>query len=236
MSLELRNVSIRTRRTLNPVSLHDINIRVTSRDRVALLCPRTGLDRLVNVIAGASPPDKGTVIRNSSLSWPIPSGAFLHKHQTFTGNARFVARLYEVDQSSFIAKVVDVARVADIAQERLDHCPKEAVARFSFALGICLPFDIYLLTAVKIGDKRDNERYAEMIADVGRSSGLLIAAASGKGLQGVCDQAYVFDRGRAHHYKDIEAAAEHIARIAKPTDSGDDDDWPAEDERVLDDF
>src|SRR5437764_1935796 len=82
MSIEFRNVSIRTRRTLNPVSLQDINIRLMPRDRVAFLSPRIGLDTLVNVITGAAPPDKGAVVRNSTLSWPIPSSAFLHKHQT----------------------------------------------------------------------------------------------------------------------------------------------------------
>src|SRR5205814_7959228 len=178
------------------------------------LCPRAGLSALLNVIAGAASPDTGRVIRHGSLSWPIPGGSFLHKHQSFIANARFIARLYEVDQASFIAKVVELARVEDISEERLGRCPKEAVGRFSFALGACLQFDTYLLTAVKIGDKRDTERYAGVIADLARNSGLLVAASAGKGLQDFCDEAYVFDRGRAHHYKDVEAATEHMARIA----------------------
>jgi capsular polysaccharide transport system ATP-binding protein len=236
MSIEFKNVSIRTRRTLTPVLLENLNIRLAKGDRVAFLSPSAALRALIGVISGAKAPDGGTVVRSDTISWPIPGSGFLHKHLNFIANARFVARLYGVDQAPYLAKVLDLARMVDLAEERIDHCPKDAVARFSFALGACLPFDMYLLTTTKIGDKRDSERYAELIADLGRDAGLLIATSSGKAIRDFCDQAYVFDRGRAHHYTDVEAAAEHMARIAKPNDGTDEEDLPAEDERILDDF
>jgi capsular polysaccharide transport system ATP-binding protein len=236
MSIEFKNVSIRTRRTLTPVLLENLNIRLAKGDHVAFLSPGAALRALIGVISGAKAPEGGTVVRNDTISWPIPGSGFLHKHLNFIANARFVARLYGVDQAPYLAKVLDLARIADLTEERIDHCPKDAVARFSFALGACLPFDMYLLTTTKIGDKRDSERYAELIADLGRDAGLLIATSSGKAIRDFCDQAYVFDRGRAHHYTDVEAAAEHMARIAKPNDGADEEDLPAEDERILDDF
>jgi capsular polysaccharide transport system ATP-binding protein len=236
MSIEFKNVSIRTRRTLTPVLLENLNIRLAKGDHVAFLSPSAALRALIGVISGAKAPDGGTVVRNDTISWPIPGSGFLHKHLNFIANARFVARLYGVDQAPYLAKVLDLARIVDLAEERIDHCPKDAVARFSFALGACLPFDMYLLTTTKIGNKRDSERYAELIADLGRDAGLLIATSSGKAIRDFCDQAYVFDRGRAHHYTDVEAAAEHMARIAKPNDGTDEEDLPAEDERILDDF
>jgi capsular polysaccharide transport system ATP-binding protein len=236
MSIEFKNVSIRTRRTLTPVLLENLNIRLAKGDRVAFLSPGAALRALIGVISGAKAPDGGTVVRNDTISWPIPGSGFLHKHLNFIANARFVARLYGVDQAPYLAKVLDLARIVDLAEERIDHCPKDAVARFSFALGACLPFDMYLLTTTKIGNKRDSERYAELIADLGRDAGLLIATSSGKAICDFCDQAYVFDRGRAHHYTDVEAAAEHMARIAKPNDGADEEDLHAEDERILDDF
>jgi capsular polysaccharide transport system ATP-binding protein len=236
MSIEFKNVSIRTRRTLTPVLLENLNIRLAKGDHVAFLSPGAALRALIGVISGAKAPEGGTVVRNDTISWPIPGSGFLHKHLNFIANARFVARLYGVDQAPYLAKVLDLARIVDLAEERIDHCPKDAVARFSFALGACLPFDMYLLTTTKIGNKRDSERYAELIADLGRDAGLLIATSSGKAIRDFCDQAYVFDRGRAHHYTDVEAAAEHMARIAKPNDGADEEDLPAEDERILDDF
>jgi capsular polysaccharide transport system ATP-binding protein len=130
MSIELRGVSIRTRRTLTPVLLENLNIRLAKGDRVAFLSPRSALSALIGVISGANAPDKGSVVRNDTISWPIPGNGFLHKHLNFIANARFVARLYGVDQAPYLAKVLDLARIVDLAEERIDHCPKEAVARF----------------------------------------------------------------------------------------------------------
>jgi len=216
--------------------LQDINIHIRFRDRVALLCPpKGGLPELIKVISGASAPDHGAVVRSSSLSWAIPGGTFFHKHLSFVGNARFIARLYEVHQASFISRVIEMARVGDLADERLSRCPKAAVSRFSFAVGACLPFDIYFLTSCNIGDKRDRERYAEMIGGLATKSGLLIATANPKGIQQFCDQAYVFDPAGVVHYDDVEAATEHYSRIAKPAEMIEEE-ATTEDDRVFDDF
>jgi capsular polysaccharide transport system ATP-binding protein len=205
--------------------LRDINLRIGPRDRVALLCPaKGGLTELVGVISGAKAPEQGKVIRNSSLSWPIPGSAFLHKHLSFVGNARFIARLYGVDQSSFISRVIDMARVSDLAEERLSRCPKAPLSRFSFALGACLPFDIYFLTSFSIGDKKDKPRYAEVIGELASGSGLLIATGNPKGIQQFCDQAYVFEQSGPVHYDDVEVAIEHFSRIAKPAEMVEDGD------------
>ena len=79
-------------------------------------------------------------LRETSISWPLPNSKFLHQHQTFVGNARFIARLYEMEQAPFISKVIEMAGIQDIADERVSYCPRKAVSSFAFALGACLPF------------------------------------------------------------------------------------------------
>lgn len=235
--IELRNVAVRKRKTINPVSLTDINIRIGERERVALLAPPNGtLDLLIAVICKANAPETGRVIRTSRLSWPIPSATFLHKHQTFVGNARFVARLYGVHQSSFIDQVLNVAKVNDLAETRLNHCPKRAVSRFAFALGACLPFDIYLLTSTSIGEKEERADYAEMIAEMGKRSGLIIATSVGKSAKSLCDRALVLDPSGSVEYDDMDAAVEHLERISKRVDETPDDVFAEDEERIFEDF
>lgn len=235
--IELRDVAVRKRKTINPVSLTGINLRIGERDRVAILAPANGtLELLTAVICRANAPEAGRVIQTSRLSWPIPSSAFLHKHQTFVGNARFVARLYGADQSTFIERVLDVAKVTDLADTRLNHCPKRAVSRFAFALGTCLPFDIYLLTNTNIGDKEERGTYAEMITELGKRSGLLIATTSGKAAMPYCDRALVLDPSGSVEYDDMDAAVEHLERISKRVEETPDDMFAEEEERVFEDF
>ena len=237
MTIELKNVAVRTRATITPVTLNNINIRIDRGDRVALYSPpHGGLDLVIDVICGADSPESGRVVRNSTISWPLPSTAFLHKHLSFVGNARFIARLYEMDQHSFIPKVIEIAGVEEFADERISYCPRKAISRFGFALGACLPFDFYLLTSTNIGDRDDREKYNEMINELGRNSGLLIATSSAKVAQPYCDKAYVLDHEGSVRYDDMEAAAAHLERLSKRSVDLEDEPLASEEERVFDDF
>jgi capsular polysaccharide transport system ATP-binding protein len=237
VTIELRNVTVRTRGTISPVSLKNLDIRIGKDDHLALLGPpNSGLDLLVDVICGKDAPESGRVIRGSSISWPIPNKSFFHKHQTFVANARFIARLYEVEQSTFISKVIELAELAEIAEERVDHCPAKAAARFAFALGACLPFDIYLFTSTNVGAREDRDKYGEIIADMGARSGLLVATSSGKAAQSYCEKAFVLDPAGAVYYDDIDEAIEHLQRISKRADEEAEEELPAEEDRIFEDF
>ncbi|MBV8800040.1 MAG: hypothetical protein JO208_09550 [Alphaproteobacteria bacterium] len=238
MSIELRNVTVRTRNTLSPITLSNLNLQIGARDRFAFLGPpKSGVELVVSVICGAMAPDEGRVIRTSSLSWPLPSAPFLHKHLTFVANARFVARIYEADERPFINRVLEMADLQEMAEERVDHCPSSAVSRFTFALGACLPFDIYLVIKTKVGDKSDHEKFAGVLTDLGKRSGLILATSSTKDVAEYCDSALVLDPVGPVYYDDIEAATEHLQRIIKRREETDEMEFP-EDESggQFDDF
>jgi len=238
MSIELSNVEIHIRGKLQPLDFKNINLRIEPKQRVALLCPdRVGLSSLVGVMAGSRRPDIGLVMRECRLSWPIPDTSFCHKHLNFIANARFIARLYEIDQKTFIPQVIKTAGVEDLAEERLDRCPKAVLSRFAFALGVSVPFDIYLFTSTTVGEKSEQEKYQQMVTELGRSHGLIVAATKAKAAELHCDEAFLIDGRTTHYYDDMEAAADHMARLAKRSRPGDDDDEVAEEEeQVFDDF
>jgi capsular polysaccharide transport system ATP-binding protein len=240
VTLELRNIEVRVRKKLQPLTFRNISLRIQPKDRVALLCPDpAGVSGLLAVISGAKAPDAGTVIRNSSVSWPIPNSSFFHKHQTFVANARFMARLYEMDHEPFIARVVEMAAIEDLAEHRMDRCPKDAVSRFSFALGVCLPFDFYLFTNPSAGGKTDRAKYAEVVSELGRKAGLILASSAGRAAQAHCDSAFVIDGKAAVHYDDIDAAIEHLESLKPRASEGADDEdalSAAEEESTFGDF
>jgi capsular polysaccharide transport system ATP-binding protein len=238
MAIELRNVCMRTRNTLTPVSVNDVSLRIGAGQQVAILSPdRARLAMLIDVICGANAPDSGSAFCDSRLSWPLPRARFLHNHQTFVANARFIARLYEMDQKSFIDRVIEMAGIAELADERVGYCPKDAISRFTFALGACLPFDIYFFTATNIGDKKDRKKYAGIIAELGRRSGLLLAMSAGKMARNFCDKAYVIEERGAVYYDDMDAAIEHLERLAKKKPEEDSDEQtPDQEEAMSDDF
>lgn len=215
MTLELRNVTKRTPGR-NPITLRGVNLRVERSDRVAFLGHgNSGLKGILDVISGFDAPNEGKVVCTSRLSWALPNASFLHRHLSFTAAARFVGQLYQVEKEShYIAKVLEMAGIEDMAKERVSSCPKGIIGQFGFALGACLPFDIYLLTSTNIGTRETRQKYQDMIVQLGKRSGLILATSKAEMARGICDKAFVFDGQTAVYYDKIDAAIAALERLA----------------------
>jgi capsular polysaccharide transport system ATP-binding protein len=234
MTIEFHNVTKKVRSGPVRVTYENLNLRVEENTRVAFLGhPGAGLDGILDLICAADAPDSGVVTRTHSISWAIPGNSFLHKHHSLAANARFIARLYEVNPEQFLAKVSDMAQLGEFANVRGDTCPKDILSRFVFSVGLCLPFDHYILTNVTAGSKDDAPRFAEVITELGQRSGLLLVTRSVKNAQQFCDQAFVFADGRATYFDNMEAAAEFFGSLAS---DGDDDDSFFQPEEELQDL
>jgi len=241
MTIEFRHVDKRTRKTISPVSLKDMNFSISEGERTALLGHRgAGLEVILDLICGADAPDSGDVIRDAAMSWPIPGTSFMHKHLSFEANANFIARLYGVNPRSFREKVMEMAGVQELRLERMDHCPKAALSRFAFALGVSLPFDLYILTNTNVGDKDDRGRFKSIINEIIQRRGILLAGSNGKAAQELCEKGLVIDAGQVVYHDDIEEAVEHFGKIkVKPSQASEPefmDETEAEEELEQDDF
>jgi capsular polysaccharide transport system ATP-binding protein len=220
MTIELRDVTKKVRLGSVRMNYRDLNIRIEDKANVAFLGHKSaGMEGIVNLICNADAPDEGKVTRSHSISWPIPASTFLHKHHSLATSARFIARLYEQDPSKFLADVSDMAQLGEFQDVRGDRCPKEVLSRFAYSVGLCVPFDRYILTAVSAGAKEDRPRFAEILQGLRERAGILLVTHDVKSASLFCDQAYVFDEGRATYFDDMEAAAEYFSKA-----SGDDDD------------
>ncbi len=236
MSIELRNVTKRVRLGHIRTTYENLNIRLDEGSRVAFLGHKeAGLPAIVNLICAADAPDSGHILRTRSISFPIPTSTYVQKHLSLAANARFIARLYETDERDFLARVVEMGGLEKFIDLRSDKCPSEARSLFCFAVGVCLPFEHYILTNTNIGKKTERDRIDGIIDEVRQRAGLLLVTSSIKSAQQFCDQAYVFDEGSVTFYDDMEAAAERFKAIVS---KGDIEDYGEEEETdsVLEDM
>jgi capsular polysaccharide transport system ATP-binding protein len=239
MTIEFRHVDKRTRKTISPIAFKDVSFSISEHERTALLGYRgQGLEVILDLICGADSPDSGDIIRDAALSWPIPGTSFMHRHLSFEANANFIARLYGVNPRSFRETVIEMARVQELRRERMDHCPKAALSRFAFTLGVSLPFDLYVLTNTGVGDKDDRARFKSIIEELGRRSGILVAGSNGKAAQEFCEKAFVIDAGQVVYHDDIEEAIEHFesTKVKPPASEPEFMDEGEEEELEQDDF
>lgn len=223
MTIELRGVTKKVRDGALRLTYEDLNIRIEENANVAFLGHKqAGLSAIVSLICAADAPDEGIVTRTHSISWPIPENKFIHRHHPLAASARFIARLYEANEKEFLAKVSEVAELGEFMNVRADRCPKEALSRFAFFAGVCLPFDRYIFASGFMGGKSERESRTEVLNDLSTRAGLLLVTHDIKSAQEFCDQAYVFDGNRATYFDNMEAAAEFFGTIASEDTDGDD--------------
>jgi capsular polysaccharide transport system ATP-binding protein len=216
MSIELHNVTKKVRLGHVRLTYEDLNLHIPDSASVALLgYKEAGLEAITNLICAADAPDKGRVVRSHSISWPIPSSSFVASHLPLVSSARFIARLYEVDENAYVAKLEELGRFGDWFGTTVKLCPGEIRSLFSFLCGITLPFDQYIFTGLNVGPKNERGRIGEMLDELRQRAGFLLIGQDVKNAQAYCSQAYVFDQGQATFYDDMEAAIEHFSTIEK---------------------
>lgn len=213
MTIELRHVKKNVRAGSVRVTYEDLNIRLGEGANVAFLAhSEAGIESVLNLICGADAPDKGSIVRDHSISWPIPASAYIQRHISLAANARFLARLYEVDEKDYLAKIAETG-LAPFMNSRVDMVSGEIKTVFAFVAGVCLPFDRYIVTKTAVGKKAFPELTGRLLDDLRARASLLIVGSAVKAAAQYCDQAYVFDQGTATFYDDMEAATEHFNSI-----------------------
>jgi len=221
MSIVFQNVTKKVRLGAVKLTYEGLNLNIPADSRMALLGRNeAGLEVIANLICAADAPDFGRVTRDHSVSWPIPSSQFIARHLPLVANARFVARLYEADEETYLAQLDEVGKLSEWFDVKVDECPRDIRSAFCVLAGICLPFDQYLLTG--LGPKGSRDRVIEQLEDRAGGSGLLLIGSDVKSAQVLCTEAYVFDKGRATFFNDMEAAAEAFSEV-EAVEAGDED-------------
>ena len=215
MSIDLIGVShSRPAKSGKRIEFRDLNMHIEGRQRVALLGTRAGgLDELLNIICGAVVPARGNVVITSEISWPIGEMGFLASDSSLVTNLRFVSRIYEIDEDEYRARMTEVGELGEVWNETFGTCSREIKWRYAFALGVCLPFDIYIFDSLQPLDKDYREKSQAIVEQLGNECGILLATGDGDIARQFCDRAFVLDDGKATYYEDMEAAVAHFDDI-----------------------
>src|SRR5690348_10050452 len=80
-TIELHQVMKKVRAGSVRVTYEDLNIRIGEKANVAFLAhSEAGVSGIIDLLCGADAPDKGWIARDHSISWPIPSTAYIQRH------------------------------------------------------------------------------------------------------------------------------------------------------------
>lgn len=222
--IEIQNI---TKSFMTPHGRHylfkDLNLTIADKQSVGLLGRNgAGKSTLLRIICGLDTPDKGRVVTDSTISWPVGVGGGFQGSLTGRQNVRFVCRLYSssdyIDEKiRFVEEFADIGKYFDMPVKSYSSGMR---SRLTFGLSLAFDFDYYMLDEVgAVGDAAFRKRSEEILEARRAQAGFLMVSHNLKDIEKNCDigivlmdqTAKVFDNPK----EAIEVYNQHVHKAKK---------------------
>ena len=188
--------------------LDDISFTVGEGEKIAVLGRNgSGKSTLVKLLAGVEQPTHGSVERNLFMSWPLAFSGGLDGGMTGAACARFIARLYGLDEHDVVGFVDDFAELGRQIQLPIHVYSSGMRMRLMFALTLAVEFDCFLIDEViAVGDQRFHQKcYDALFVQRAHCAMVLVSHDIGI-IKQFCNRALVLKSGRGKVYEDLDFA------------------------------
>lgn len=189
--------------------LEDISLRIPPKTNVGLIGRNgAGKSTLLRLIGGADQPNKGRIIRNCRVSWPMGRGG-LQGSLTGRQNAKFVCRIYghEYDMKERIEYIQNFAELGDAFDEPVKTYSSGMRSRLQFALSLAVDFDVYISDEVtSAGDAAFRQKAVRAFRKLANRAGLIMVSHSESTLRQFCTAGIWLHNGQAYWFDEIKDA------------------------------
>jgi capsular polysaccharide transport system ATP-binding protein len=177
--------------------LDRINLQVKRGEKVGILGRNgAGKSTMIRLISGAEQPDRGTVTRQMTVSWPIAFGGAFQGTLTGLDNLRFICRIYGVDPQDKIAFVEEFSELGRYLREPVKNYSSGMRARLAFAISMVIEFDCFLIDeVVAVGDDRFTSKCQEELFEKRRDRAMIIVSHNHDYIKQHCERVVILDNG-----------------------------------------
>lgn len=178
----------------------DQNIGILGRNGV-------GKSALMRMIAGSELPDRGRIMRDVRVSYPIGHQCGFSPMMTGFQNARFVARAYGEDPRRVTQFVDEFVELGSYLHAPLRTYSNGMRARLAFGICMAIPFDVYLVDEVtSVGDIEFKRKCVQVFGERRRTAKLIMVSNSSNTIRQYCDRGAIMESGTIVMYAHIEEA------------------------------
>ncbi len=168
-----------------------------------------GKSTLLRLIGGMDYPDRGEIVRNCRVSWPIGLAGGFQGSMTGRQNVKFVARIHGGGSSidDVIRFVEDFAEIGKAFDEPVKTYSTGMRSRLAFGMSLAFNFDVYLSDeATAVGDRAFKQKAKKAFKErVSRSSLIMVSHQEGI-LKDLCQAGIWLENGEATWFDDINDA------------------------------
>lgn len=194
--------------------LGGVTIDIPRGRRIALLGRNgAGKTSLLNLISGNLRPDRGRILVGGSVSWPIGIQSGLHPDLTGAQNARFVARVYGIDEREFVDFTGGFSELGPHFNAPIRSYSTGMRARLAFAMSMAIRFDLFLLDEVfAVGDAVFRRKCEESLDRALAGSSAIFVSHSLYSVRQICDAALVLENGSLRYFGNLADGIERHER------------------------
>lgn len=176
-----------------------------------------GKSTLLQIIAGTLELDRGRIIRQGKISWPLGFQGSFQGNLSGEQNVRFVARIYGVDTDELVAYVAEFAELGQFYHAPVRTYSSGMKARLAFGVSMGINFDYYLVDEITaVGDTNFKRKSQQTFKEKLSNSDVIMVSHSTGTLRDYCQTGIVLENGQMTYYDDInEAIAVHESNMKR---------------------
>ncbi|MFW8629139.1 ABC transporter ATP-binding protein [Vibrio natriegens] len=194
----------------------DINFTIPAGRNVALLGSNgAGKSTLFRMLAGSEYPNKGRIVTDKALSWPVALATGIHPQMTGRENTRFIGRVNGVaDLDEYEEKVKAFAELGLKYDLKVASYSSGMRSRLAFGCCIAIDFDVYLIDeATSVGDLKFRRKAKQALLRKSQSAQVIMVSHELDEVREFCDSAVILHQGELTYYDDLEEAIRHYKTL-----------------------
>ena len=187
--------------------LDGVSFTVSPGDKLGIMGPNgAGKSTLIQLVSGALLPDKGTIDRKMSISWPLAFGGAFQGSLTGRDNAKLLARVYNTNVEETVEFVESFGEFGIYFDEPVKSYSTGMNSRLGFALSMAIDFDCFLVDEViSVGDQRFNKKCETELEQRSNKSMIMVSHHVDL-IRNNCTKAAFLHQGKLHIFEQVEDA------------------------------
>ena len=200
----------------NQYVFENLSFEIPSNHNIAILGKNgAGKSTLFRLLAGSEYPNKGNIVTDRAMSWPVALSTGVHPQMTGEENIRFIGRVNGVrDLKAYQERVKSFAELGKKFYLPVKNYSSGMRAKLAFASCISIDFDIYLIDeATSVADSKFRKKARRALIKKSKEANVIMVSHEIDVIEEFCDSAIIMQNGELKFYNDLQEAIEIYSKL-----------------------
>jgi capsular polysaccharide transport system ATP-binding protein len=195
--------------------LNKVTLQIPMDRKIALLGHQgSGKSTVISLIAGLTLPTQGKIRSNARIGFPLGFAGGFRSRLTLRQNLMHLAKLYGANAEEVMQVVSSVSSAPQPWDELFGKVPQQLRVEFIYAVGYCMPFDVYLFdNTIAVGSSEFRQKCLAMFEARASTAGFILATRDVRIAKRHADMGIIVSGGKLTLYETLDEATEQFAAL-----------------------